>query len=68
VKVRTGDFASGAEAVTPYKQQRIRQALGCYLMEHPEYETFYIRYDVCQITGDMETQHPELDYFENAFY
>ena len=70
VKLRTGDFAAGSEAVTKRKQERVRKALGRYLSEHPEFDQFYIRYDVCQITAPqgMETERPAVDYFENAFY
>ena len=52
------------------KQERVRKALGRYLSEHPEFDQFYIRYDVCQITAPqgMETERPAVDYFENAFY
>ena len=70
VKLRTGDFASGSEAVTKRKQERIRKALGQYLSEHPALDDLYIRFDVCQITAPegTETAEPEIEYIENAFY
>lgn len=70
VKLRTGDFASGAEAVTGRKQARIRKALGRYLALHPELAESYIRFDVCQIEAPqgVQTRQPRLQWFENAFY
>lgn len=69
VKLRTGDFAAGAEAVTRRKQERIRSALGRYLVEHPELADCYIRFDVCQIDAPqgLRTPRPSLQWFENAF-
>ena len=70
VKLRTGDFMTGSEAVTSRKQERIRRALGRYLSEHPALDDLYIRFDVCQITAPkgIETPEPEVEYMENAFY
>lgn len=70
VKLRTGDFAPGAQAVTGRKQSRIRQALGRYLALHPELADCYIRFDVCQIDAPQGvlTREPVLSWFENAFY
>lgn len=70
VKLRSGDFTSGAEAVTLRKRERLRGALGRYLSEHPELDLLTIRFDVAQITAPQgtETEQPELDYIENAFY
>ncbi|MCD8382024.1 MAG: YraN family protein [Clostridiales bacterium] len=70
VKLRTGSFASGMEAVTRRKQERIRKAMGRYLAQHPEMDRYFIRFDVCQITAPqgMETERPAVKYLENAFY
>ncbi len=70
VKLRTGDFATGSEAVTLRKQERIRKALGRYLSNHPALDQLYIRFDVCQIAAPdgIETAEPEVEYIENAFY
>lgn len=70
VKLRTGDFASGCEAVSRRKQARIRTALGRFLSEYPELDGLYIRFDVCQIDAPQgtETEAPSVTYFENAFY
>lgn len=70
VKLRTGDFASGCEAVSRRKQERIRAALGWYLSDHPALDGLYIRFDVCQIDAPQgtETEGPSVTYFENAFY
>lgn len=70
VKLRTGDFAPGAQAVTGRKQSRIRQALGRYLELHPALADCYIRFDVCQIDAPQGvlTREPVLSWFENAFY
>ncbi|MCC8182954.1 MAG: YraN family protein [Clostridiales bacterium] len=70
VKLRTGSFATGGEAVTLRKQERIRRAMGRYLSQHPEMDSYYIRFDVCQITAPqgMGTQRPAVEYLENAFY
>ncbi|MCD7945117.1 MAG: YraN family protein [Clostridiales bacterium] len=70
VKLRTGSFASGREAVTRRKQERIRMAMGRYLAQHPEMDSYYISFDVCQITAPqgMQTKRPGVMYLENAFY
>lgn len=70
VKLRSGDFSTGSEAVTKHKRERIRKALGRYLAEHPELDGLYIRFDVCQITAPkgMETEQPKVEYLENVFY
>lgn len=70
VKLRSGDFVSGSEAVTPRKQERVRKALGRYIADHPELDLLTIRFDVAQITAPQgtATEQPKLDYFENAFY
>lgn len=70
VKLRTGDFAPGLQAVSRYKQERIRKALGRYLEAHPEYAKYYIRFDVCQIDAPqgVRTVQPSLLWIENAFY
>ncbi|MGM9536907.1 MAG: YraN family protein [Candidatus Onthomonas sp.] len=70
VKLRTGNFAPGAQAVTLRKQGRIRQALGRYLELNPELADCYIRFDVCQIDAPqgVQTREPVLSWFENAFY
>lgn len=70
VKLRTGDFTTGAEAVTLRKRERIRKALGRYLAEHPELDLLTIRFDVCEIYAPQgtETERPKLEYYENAFY
>lgn len=70
VKLRAGDYLTGSEAVTERKKERIRKALGRYLSDHPELDLLTIRFDVCQITAPngTETETPELEYFENAFY
>lgn len=69
VKLRTGDFVPGAEAVTGHKRERIRKALGRYLEQHPDLADCYIRLDVCQIDAPQgtQTQSPTLQWFENAF-
>lgn len=69
VKLRTGDFVPGAEAVTGRKRERIRKALGRYLEQHPDLADCYIRFDVCQIDAPQgtQTQSPTLQWFENAF-
>ena len=70
VKLRTGNFAPCAQAVTRRKQSRIRQALGRYLALHPELADCYIRFDVCQIDAPQGvlTREPVLSWLENAFY
>ncbi len=70
VKLRTGSFASGREAVTRRKQERIHKAMGRYLSQHPEMDNYYISFDVCQITAPrgVQTQRPSVVYLENAFY
>lgn len=70
VKLRTGSFAPGVQAVTSRKRDRIRRALGRYLELHPELAQYYIRFDVCQIDAPqgIHTRQPVLSWFENAFY
>lgn len=70
VKLRTGDFTPGAQAVTRRKQDRIRQATGRYLEQHSDLADCYIRFDVCQIDAPQGvlTPEPVLSWFENAFY
>lgn len=70
VKLRTGDFTAGSEAVTARKQDRIRRAIGRYLMDHPELGNCIIRFDVCQIDAPAgtDTEGPTITYFENCFY
>ncbi len=70
VKLRTGSFVSGKEAVTRRKQERIRMAMGRYLSQHPEMDNYDIRVDVSQLTAPqgMRTQRPDVMYLENAFY
>ena len=50
-----------AEAVTPAKQKRIRQAARYYLYEHHMPEETPVRFDVAAILGE------ELQYIRNAF-
>lgn len=50
-----------AEAVTPAKQKRIRQAACYYLYEHHLPEDTPVRFDVAAILGE------ELQYIRNAF-
>ena len=70
VKLRTGDWYPGADAVTAHKRQCIRRAMDAYLMTHPSAMQRYIRFDVCQITAPqgVHTLRPEILYYENAFY
>ena len=60
VKLRTGRFASGREAVTPAKQRRISKGALHYMMKHGLMNR-QARFDVIEIQGERVT------HIENAF-
>ena len=60
VKVRTGSFALGREAVTPAKQRRICKGAMYYLMRNGLMNR-QARFDVIEIQGERAT------HIENAF-
>lgn len=43
---KTGAFASGAESVTPQKQKRISRCAQYFLLCHPRWYDYNIRFDV----------------------
>lgn len=66
VKTRSSHyFGFPEEAVTPAKQENIKEVAMHYLDEHPEYEK--IRFDIISITLKRQ-QKPEIMHFEDAFY
>ncbi len=61
VKTRsTGAYGFGYEAVTPAKQQKIKQVTQLFLMEHNLMDQD-IRFDVISVDGD------KIEHFINAF-
>lgn len=55
-------FASAAESVDRRKQQKIIQATQLFLLQHPQYEPWPLRFDVVALDG-----RGQLDWIPNAF-
>ena len=68
VKLRkNARFAQAREAVDARKQERLRVSAQLYLVQHPT--DLQPRFDVAEVYAPegMETRHPEIVYWENAF-
>lgn len=68
VKLRKNDKHGYArEFVTPSKQRKVRTAASLYLAQRPT--ELQPRFDVAEIYAPqgMETEVPDIRYFENAF-
>ncbi len=68
VKLRKNDrFASAREFVTRSKQGKLRLAAEAYLQERPTH--LQPRFDVAEVyaPAGLETKHPRIIYWENAF-
>ncbi|MBP5651447.1 MAG: YraN family protein [Clostridia bacterium] len=62
VKTRTSKaFGLPREAVTPTKQNKIRQVATAYMIENNIYEKVGMRFDVIDVVGD------DITHIENAF-
>ncbi len=54
---RRGDFATGAEAVTPAAQLRIRRAAELFVRRHPALAELGLRFDIIVITPFAWPRH-----------
>jgi putative endonuclease len=66
VKTRT-DNQRGypEEAVTEEKMEHMNNSAEHYLESHPEYEDQW-RIDVIAVTGKLNSQNPQIEWFEDA--
>ncbi|MHB8086785.1 MAG: YraN family protein [Anaerolineaceae bacterium] len=53
------------EAVTEEKLEHMIDSAEHWLQDHPEYENNW-RLDVVAVTGEINTQNPQIEWFENA--
>lgn len=68
VKLRkSAAFAPARAFVDRGKQERVRTAAQCYLLEHPT--ALQPRFDVAEVyaPAGMATREPEITYIEDAF-
>lgn len=49
---RNNKFGTAEEAITPSKIKKIIKAARVYLLKHPKYNNYEIRFDVVAINGD----------------
>lgn len=65
VKTRTGnEFGRPAEAVGAQKRRRYVKLAEFYLLIHPEYRDYFVRFDVAEVFGPSGEK---VNYIENAF-
>lgn len=57
------DYGRAAATVRRNKQRRIIKATRYFLLKHPRYADYAIRFDVVGVDADLK-----LDWIENAFY
>ena len=66
VKTRSHNQAGyPEEAVTEEKLEHMIDSAESWLEEHPEYQDNW-RLDVISITGKLNQQNPQIEWFENA--
>jgi putative endonuclease len=53
------------EAVTEEKLEHMMDSAENWLQDHPEYENNW-RLDVIAVTGKINSQNPQIEWFENA--
>lgn len=63
---KNSDWVSATESVTKHKQRKIIRAAQLFLLQNKKYDNWNCRFDVVSIQGD--SQNPEIDWIENAFY
>lgn len=67
VKLRKdASFSAPSCAVNSSKQKRIRKLAACFMMEHPSYRDYYVRFDVCEVIPDKDGGFC-TNIIENAF-
>jgi putative endonuclease len=59
---RSSDYGFAAEMLKPEQQNRIRRCAQRYLQAHPEYDEYFISFDLISWQAD----HP-IDWIQNAF-
>ena len=64
---RQNSMCRPAETVTVSKQQKIIKTALSYLMEHPEYDDYQIRFDVAALTTDDGGRVISVEYLPNSF-
>ncbi|MEN9213955.1 MAG: YraN family protein [Gloeomargarita sp. DG02_4_bins_56] len=57
---------NGAQAITPQKQARLRQAAALFLGEHPQWQSAPCRFDVALVRCQGDDYHLQ-SYLVNAF-
>lgn len=66
VKTRSHHHAGyPEEAVTEEKMEHMIDSAESWLLKHPEFETNW-RLDVIAVTGVINSQNPQIEWFENA--
>jgi putative endonuclease len=62
---RHGQNGYPEEAITEEKLEHMQNSAEYYLAEHPEYAEKW-RIDVIAVTGALNSQHPQIEWFEDA--
>jgi len=67
VRLRSNrNYGSGADTVTPAKQNRLSRTALHYLQSNPQYEEWAIRFDVVSATLDKDQY--QFHWIEEAFW
>lgn len=60
------DYGSGADTVTPAKQNRLSRTALHFLQRHPQYEEWAMRFDVVSVTHEYGDYR--FNWIEEAFW
>ena len=67
VKTRTShSYGTPAEAVTPWKQNRLIAACKYFLISHPQYAGYDYRIDVAELSTDLDRSRKSVRIITNA--
>lgn len=61
---RNKKFGEPEESITPYKIKNIQKTAEGFILNHPEYENYDLRFDVITLLIDNTI---EINHIENAF-